>query len=116
MRNYGSEKWTALEREWIAAKAESEAATARLKAAEEAMKVEVNRRGDTPQDEGERVDIDGVSVTIQYRLNAGRTTLDSTRLRQERPEIAAEYEKTGKPFHTFAVKVKTAAALAEDAA
>ena len=116
MRNYGSQKWTDLEREWIAAKAEAEAATARLKAAEEALKVEVNRRGDTPQDEGERVDIDGVSTTIQYRLNAGRVTIDSTRLRQEKPDIAAEYEKTGSPFHTFKVSVKTAAALAENAA
>ena len=113
MRNYGSKTWQELEVEWITAKAEAEAATTRLKTAEAALKTEINRRGDVPSEADERVDIDGVRVTIQYRLNEGRTTIDSARLKTEQPEIAEAYAKIGKPFQTFKVKVKTAAALAD---
>jgi len=113
MRNYGSGTWKDLEVEWITAKAEAEAAASRLKAAVAALQTEINRRGDVPSEADERVDIDGVRVTVQYRLNAGRVTIDSARLKTEQPEIAAEYQKIGKAYQTFKVSVKTAAALAD---
>ena len=113
MRTYGSDKWTGLEIEWITAKAESEAATARLKAAVAALKVEVNRRGDVPAEVDERVDIAGQRVEIIFRLNEGRVTIDSARLKTEQPDIAAAYQKVGEPYQTFKVRIKAAAALAD---
>jgi len=109
-RTYGSAPWMSLEDRWIAAKAAVVAAQAELKATEAAMQSEVKRRGDTPTELGERIDIDGSKVTIQFRLNPGRITLDSKRLRIEQPDVAEEYSKEGSPFYTFKPVVKVAAA------
>jgi hypothetical protein len=59
------------------------------------------------------VDIDGQRVAIIFRLNEGRTTIDSARLKTEQPAIAEQYQKIGRPYQTFKVSVKTAAALAD---
>jgi hypothetical protein len=109
-RTYGSALWTSLEDRWIKAKAEAEAAQAELKDVEGAMQKEIKRRGDTPDVLGDRVDIDGTKLEVQYRLNAGRVTIDSRRLRNEKPDVAEEYSKEGSPFFTLKPKVKIAAA------
>jgi hypothetical protein len=113
MKQYRSDTWQDLEIRWIAAKADLEDAKARLTEAEAALKSEVSRRGDVPAEPGERIDIDGVRTSIIFRLNAGRTTVDSARLKTEQPDIYARYSKTGKPSPYFKVAVKTAAALAD---
>jgi len=112
-RTYGSASWKSLEDRWIAAKAKMVAAQAELKATEEAMQKEIHRRGDTPEVVDTRIDIDGVKLDVQFRLNAGRVTIDSPRLRAEQPELAEEYSKIGSPFFTFKPTIKIAAAVAE---
>ena len=109
-RTYGSALWTSLEDRWIKAKAAAAAAQAELKDVEQSMQKEIKRRGDTPDVIDERVDIDGTKLSIQYRLNPGRVTLDPKRIRADLPEVAEEYSREGSPFYTFKPTVKISAA------
>ena len=40
---------------------------------------------------------------VSYKLAKGRTTLDGKRLKEERPEIAKQYEKTGNPSRVLRI-------------
>jgi hypothetical protein len=41
---------------------------------------------------------------LTWKTGKGRTTIDAERLRKDKPDIAAEYTKTGAPVRTFRPK------------
>jgi hypothetical protein len=45
----------------------------------------------------------GVPV-LTWKLQKGRTTIDAAKLRADKPDIAAQYEKTGAPPRVFRLK------------
>jgi putative phage-type endonuclease len=45
--------------------------------------------------------VEGAGARIYYREQAGRVSIDTTRLRKEMPEVAEKYGKHRKPFRSF---------------